>query len=136
MRFVPSSYQRDLRNRLHLLKQGKKSIDEYFKEMELLLVRTRIRKIPCQPWQDSGFNEEIFGFVEMFPYHTLQDLVEQAMRTEIKFNKSHVENLMQVIIMLSHGANSNPVLLFVEDDPKEMQLGLIHTMVHQRWRLL
>jgi hypothetical protein len=43
---------------------------------------------------------------------------------------------MQVIIMLSHGANSNPVLLLVEDDPKEMQLGLLHQMVHQRWQLL
>ncbi|WVZ80568.1 hypothetical protein U9M48_028035 [Paspalum notatum var. saurae] len=36
-RFVPSSYQRDLRNRLQILKQGKRSVDEYFKAMELLL---------------------------------------------------------------------------------------------------
>jgi hypothetical protein len=37
-RFVPSSYQRDLRNRLQMLKQGKRSVDEYYKEMELLLL--------------------------------------------------------------------------------------------------
>jgi len=30
----------------------------------------------------GGLNEDIVGFVEMFPYHTLQDLVDQAMRTE------------------------------------------------------
>ena len=43
-RFVPSSYQRDLRNRLQTLRQGSKSIDDYFKEMELLLVRSGIRE--------------------------------------------------------------------------------------------
>ena len=43
-RFVPSSYQRDLRNRLQTLRQGSKSVDDYFKEMELLLVRSEIRE--------------------------------------------------------------------------------------------
>jgi len=43
-RFVPSSYQRDLRNRLQTLRQESKSVDDYFKEMELLLVRSRIRE--------------------------------------------------------------------------------------------
>jgi len=41
---VPSSYQCDLRNRLQMLKQGKRSVDKYYKEMELLLVQTRIRE--------------------------------------------------------------------------------------------
>ena len=40
--FVPSSYQRDLRSRLQMLKQGKRSVDEYYKEIELLLVRAGI----------------------------------------------------------------------------------------------
>ena len=43
-RFVPSNYQRDLRNRLQMLKQGKRIVDEYYKEMELLLVRAGIRE--------------------------------------------------------------------------------------------
>jgi hypothetical protein len=43
-RFVPSSYQRDLRNRLQILRQGSKFVDDYFKEMELLLVRSGIRE--------------------------------------------------------------------------------------------
>ena len=30
---------------------------------------------------------EIIGFVKMFPYHTLQDLVDQAMRTKRKFQQ-------------------------------------------------
>ena len=36
--FVPSSYQHDLRNRMQMLRQGKRSVDDYYKEMELLLV--------------------------------------------------------------------------------------------------
>jgi hypothetical protein len=43
-RFVPSSYERDLMNHLQTLRQGKRSVDEYFKEMELLLVRTGTRE--------------------------------------------------------------------------------------------
>ena len=35
----------------------------------------------------SGLNEEISGFVEMFPYNNLQALVQQAMRTERKIQQ-------------------------------------------------
>jgi hypothetical protein len=67
----------------------------------------------------------------------LQDLVDQAMRTERKIQQeSHGKSYMQVIIMLCHGANSNPMLLLVEDDSKEMQLSLLHPMVHKKWWLL
>jgi hypothetical protein len=34
-----------------------------------------------------GLNDEISGFVEMFPYNNLQDLVDQAMRTERKIQQ-------------------------------------------------
>jgi len=35
----------------------------------------------------NGLNEEILGFVEMFPYNNLQALVKQAMRTERKIQQ-------------------------------------------------
>jgi hypothetical protein len=87
--FVPSIYQRDLQNRLQLLKQGKKFVDEYSKDMELLLVQTGIREDPESTMARflGRLNEEISGFVEMFPYRTLQDLVDQAMRTERKIQQ-------------------------------------------------
>ena len=76
-RFVPSSYQRDLRNRLQTLRQGSKSVDDYFKEMELLLVRSGIREDEDSKMARflNGLNEEISGFVEMFLYNNLQALV-------------------------------------------------------------
>lgn len=88
-RFVPSSYQHDLRNRLQMLKQGKRSVDEYYKEMELLLVRAGIREDDESKMAKflTRLNEEISDFVEMFPYHTLQDLVDQAMRPERKIQQ-------------------------------------------------
>jgi hypothetical protein len=88
-RFVPSSYQRDVRNRLQVLKQGKRSFDEYYKEMELLLVHAKIREDPKSKMARflGGLNEDIAGFVVMFPYRTLQDLVDQAKRTERKIQQ-------------------------------------------------
>ena len=35
----------------------------------------------------GGLNEEISGFVEMFPYKNLQELVDQAMHTERKIQQ-------------------------------------------------
>ena len=35
----------------------------------------------------NGLNEEISSFVEMLPYHNLQGLVDQAMRTERKIQQ-------------------------------------------------
>ena len=37
--FVPSYYNRDLFKKLQLLKQGIKSIEEYYKEMEIAMIR-------------------------------------------------------------------------------------------------
>jgi hypothetical protein len=59
----------------------------------------------------GGLNEEISDFIEMFPYHTLQDLVDQAMCTERKkISKRHVKDLVQAIPLQPHGASSSPVL--------------------------
>jgi len=88
-RFVPSSYQRDLHNRLQILRQGSKFVDDYFREMELLLVRSGIREDEESKMARflHGLNEEISGFVEMFPYNNLQALVQQAMGTERKIHQ-------------------------------------------------
>ena len=43
-RFVPSYYGRDLHNKLQILIQGNKSVDEYYKEMEISLIRDQIEK--------------------------------------------------------------------------------------------
>ena len=41
-RFVPSHYQRDLHNKLQRLTQGSRSVDEYYKEMEVSMIRANV----------------------------------------------------------------------------------------------
>jgi len=43
-RFVPSHYYRKLHQRLQSLSQGTKSVDEYFKEMELAMIRANVEE--------------------------------------------------------------------------------------------
>jgi hypothetical protein len=61
----------------------------------------------------GGLNEEISGFVEMFPYCILQDLVDQAMRTERKTQQEARWKSYQAIPSQPHGASSSQVLLLV-----------------------
>lgn len=41
-RFVPSHYQRDLHNKLQRLTQGSKSVDEYYKKMDVSMIRANV----------------------------------------------------------------------------------------------
>ncbi|XP_019435873.1 PREDICTED: uncharacterized protein LOC109342321 [Lupinus angustifolius] len=70
-RFVPSSYQRDVHNKLQRLTQGNKSVDEYFKEMELALLRSNFhedREATMARFL-HGLNPEIQDIVELQPYY-------------------------------------------------------------------
>ncbi|XP_019435361.1 PREDICTED: uncharacterized protein LOC109341845, partial [Lupinus angustifolius] len=91
-RFVPSSYQRDVHNKLQRLTQGNKSVDEYFKEMELALLRSNFhedREATMARFL-HGLNPEIQDIVELQPYVELDDLVQKAIKVEqqIKRRKS------------------------------------------------
>ena len=41
-RFVPTYYNRDLFKKLQLLKKGTKSVEEYYKEMEIAMIRANV----------------------------------------------------------------------------------------------
>ena len=43
-RFVPAYYTRQLHSRLRHLVQGTKSVDEYYKEMQVLMIPTVVRE--------------------------------------------------------------------------------------------
>ena len=85
-RFVPSYYERQVYKRLQGLTQGSRTVEEYYKEMEVLLIQTRTRESDEAKMARflHGLNGEISDFVEMFPYDTLQDVVHQAIRVEKK----------------------------------------------------
>ncbi|KAE9592380.1 putative nucleotidyltransferase, Ribonuclease H [Lupinus albus] len=90
-RFVPSSYQRDIHNKLQRLTQGSKSVDEYFKEMELALLRSNFeedREATMARFL-HGLNQDIQDVVELQYYVELDDLVQQAMKVEQQLRRKN-----------------------------------------------
>ena len=83
-RFVPEHFTRTLYNRLQRLCQGNSSVDEYYKEMEILMIRTAVNE-PEEATMSRffhGLNEDVQERIEMVTYQDLQELVHQAIRVE------------------------------------------------------
>ncbi|KAL0378817.1 UNVERIFIED_CONTAM: hypothetical protein Sradi_3187200 [Sesamum radiatum] len=83
-RFVPSYYRRELHNYLQHLTQGSKSVDEYYKEMEIAMIRTNIMEDNEATMARflHGLNRDIADVVEMHHYVELEEMVHQAIKVE------------------------------------------------------
>nr|XP_051184482.1 uncharacterized protein LOC127298681 isoform X1 [Lolium perenne]XP_051184490.1 uncharacterized protein LOC127298681 isoform X1 [Lolium perenne]XP_051184494.1 uncharacterized protein LOC127298681 isoform X1 [Lolium perenne]XP_051184500.1 uncharacterized protein LOC127298681 isoform X1 [Lolium perenne]XP_051184508.1 uncharacterized protein LOC127298681 isoform X1 [Lolium perenne]XP_051184515.1 uncharacterized protein LOC127298681 isoform X1 [Lolium perenne]XP_051184523.1 uncharacterized prot len=94
-RFVPTHYMTDLFNKLQQLKQRTKTVEEFFKEMELTMMRANIQESEEQTIARffNGLNYPIKRIVEFQPYSNLVELVHQASKAErqviedIKYSK-------------------------------------------------
>jgi hypothetical protein len=88
-RFVPSHYYRGLYQKLLRLTQGSKSVDEYYKEMEVSMIRDNVE----EDWEATmarflhGLNHEIADIVELQHYVELTDMVHQAIKVEEQFKR-------------------------------------------------
>ncbi|XP_035542985.1 uncharacterized protein LOC118346088, partial [Juglans regia] len=88
-RFVPSHYYRRLYQKLQRLIQGSKSVDEYYKEMEVAMIRANVeedREATMARFL-HGLNREIADIVEMQHYVELTDMVHQAIKVEEQFKR-------------------------------------------------
>jgi len=83
-RFVPTHYTRDLYKKLQELKQGVRSVDEYYKEMEISRIRAHVEESQEQSMARflNGLNYPIKKIVEFQPYTNLVELVHQATKAE------------------------------------------------------
>jgi len=87
---VPSHYYRDLYLKLQGLRQDYKSVDEYYKEMEMAMIRANVeedREATMARFL-NGLNREIANTVELHHYVELEDLVHMAMKVERQLKKS------------------------------------------------
>ena len=71
-RFIPSYYNRELHNKLQRLTQGSKSVDEYFKEMEVAKIRANVEKD-----EEANMAKFLHGL-----NHDIRDIVECKTRND------------------------------------------------------
>src|SRR3954468_20118833 len=132
LRFVPQHYTRDLYQRLQTLKQGYKTVEEYYKEMELAMIRANVKKSEEQAMARflNGLNYQVKKITNFQPYKTVQELVHQATKEErqvqedAKYSKFVSSNTRVLLLTL---------LLFQEAHP---QVVAIQTQDHQILLLL
>ncbi|XP_057993790.1 uncharacterized protein LOC131174452 [Hevea brasiliensis] len=83
-RFVPQHYFRELHQRLQRMIQGGKSVEEYYKAMEIALARAQLDEPPEATMARflAGLNIEIAHVVELHSYTNLTELVHIAIKVE------------------------------------------------------
>jgi hypothetical protein len=90
-RFVRNHYYRDLYLKLQGLNQGYKTVDEYYKEMEIAMIRANVvddREATMARFF-NGLNRDIANVVELQHYVELEDMVHMATKVERQLRKGH-----------------------------------------------
>jgi hypothetical protein len=83
-RFIPSYYYRELYKKLQGLRQGSQSVEDYYKEMEIAMIRANVEEDREATMARFllGLNREIHDKVEMQHYVELEDMVHMAIKVE------------------------------------------------------
>jgi len=83
-RYVPTSYNKTMRQKLQRLSQGSLTMEEYYKEMEMARVRANIEEETEDTIAHflSGLNPDIKDVVELQEYMELDDLLRKTVRDE------------------------------------------------------
>jgi hypothetical protein len=85
-RFVPSYYARDLINKLQQLKQGAKSVEEYYQELQIGMLHCNLeeREDAATTRFFTGLNREIQDILEYKDYANITCLFHFACKAERK----------------------------------------------------
>ncbi|XP_027082339.2 uncharacterized protein [Coffea arabica] len=83
-RFVPSHYHRDLYQKLQTLTQGQRSVEDYYKDMEISMLRADIQEDREATMARflSGLRVEIADQLELQYYVEIEDMMEKAIKIE------------------------------------------------------
>ena len=91
-RFVPSHYHRLLHQRLQSLSQGSRSVEDYYKEMKMLMMRLSMnedREATMARFL-GGLNREIANQLELQQYVELEEMLHVAIKLEHQFKRRGV----------------------------------------------
>ncbi|XP_052483420.1 uncharacterized protein LOC128038888, partial [Gossypium raimondii] len=83
-RFIPAYYRRELYQKLQSLTQGQRSVEDYYKEMEVAMIRADVeedREATIARFL-AGLNREIANIVELHHYVEVIDMVHMAIKVE------------------------------------------------------
>ena len=83
-RFVPRHYYRELYKKLQHLKQGSRSVEDYYREMEIAMIRANVdedREATMARFL-AGLNNEITHQVELQHYVEMEDMLHMAIKIE------------------------------------------------------
>ena len=88
-RFVPPHYVREMHNKLQRLYQGSVSVDDYYKEMEISLIRENIKETNEATMARffNGLNRDIQDVVELQSYNNMDELIHRVMKVEQQLNR-------------------------------------------------
>ncbi|XP_071906059.1 uncharacterized protein [Coffea arabica] len=88
-RFVPSHYHRDLYKKLQTLTQGQRSVEDYYKDMEISMLRADIQEDREATMARflSGLRVEIADQLELQYYVEIDDMVDKAIKIEQRLKR-------------------------------------------------
>ena len=88
-RFIPSHYYRQLYQNLQHLYQCTKSVEEYYTEMEVAMIRANVVEDAEATMARflGGLNREIANVVELHHYVDLEDMLHMAIKVERQLKK-------------------------------------------------
>ena len=110
-RFVPTYYNCDLFKKLQQLKQGTKSVEEYYKEMEISMIRANVTEDDEQTMARffNGLNHPIKKIADFQPYSNLMRLVHQAYKVHGNTRTKKISGVVQPRV--SQNVESTKMLL-------------------------
>ena len=83
-RFIPPHYYREIKTKLRRLIQGSRTVDEYFKEMEMLIQRANVEEDEETTMVRfiDGLNRPIANTLRLQTYIDLEEAVHKAVEIE------------------------------------------------------
>ena len=91
-RYIPAGYNRDLQLKLQRMTQGNKSVEKYFKEMEVTMIRAGMNEEneAIMARFLNGLNYDIRDVVELQEYVDIEDLFHKVNQVEQQLKRKGI----------------------------------------------